>query len=266
MNDPVAVLDSELSGLCRGRGLQEPRLLDRLGPALREVFGIRQVDDAAEQRRQLQVGLYAASDSLPGDMRIAFRCALGFDPAGPAFVGDRLTAAGEILDRHPRSMRRRLVQARRQVAENLAAALGRAVSNNPYLQPGWHVNRLRSVLRLDLPVPQLTESRDIIVTEDGLSRITANLSLPLPSTRHGSPALAIVAEEGCTLASSEQVSASHWRYELDLPTRQRCGQEHRYVLTFAISSLRDMRPYYVLVPFREVRTFVAEVHFGTPHR
>lgn len=264
MNDPVEQLDRELSALCRGRGLQDPKILDRVGPTVREALGIRYSDDAAEQRRQLLVGLYEASRSLPQDLRTVFIHAMGFDPASAAYIGDRLKTVGSRLDRHARSVRRRLTQARRHLAEDLASRLGRAASTNRYVGTGWRVESLHALLRLDLPAPRLTESREIIATDAGLNNITANVSLRSSPPPAAPPLLDVVAEEGCTVASSEQVSASHWRYELTLPSPLQLGERHRYAVTFITSSLRYFRPFYVLEPFRDVRTFSAEVHFGSP--
>jgi hypothetical protein len=264
VNDPVELLDKELAALCRGRGLQDPKILDRLGPTVREALGIRYSDDAAEQRRQLQVGLYEAARSLPPDLRTVFIHAMGFDPAGAAYIGDRLEIAGKRLDRDTRTVRRRLTQARHHVAENLASLLRRAASNNRYVGTGWLVDSLHSLFRLDLPAPRLTESREIIATVEGLDSITANVSLPSPPPPADPPMLEVVAEDGCTVASAEQVSASHWRYELALPVPLHRGERHHYVVTFVTSSLGYVRPYYVLVPFFDVRAFSAEVHFGSP--
>ena len=265
MNDQVELLDKELAALCKGRGMQEPRILDRLGPAIREALGIRYGDDAAEQRHQLQVGLYDASAPLAPDLRVVFRYVTGFDRKGPHAVGEREAILGRLLNRDARTVRRRFAAARRAVAENLATRLGHAVSNNRFVRSGWHVESLRSVVRMDLASPQVTEYREIIATEEGLSRIAAHMSLPSAATVPADrPPLEIVAEQGCVVKSSERISASHWGYELDLPEPLQRGQRHHYVVTYIASSLDTMRPYYALVPFRDVRFFAAEVHFGSP--
>lgn len=261
MTEPVERIDAELADLCRGRGLHDTKIIEKLGPTVRTALRIRHGDDPVVQRDQLRTGLVHASRDLARDLRMAFQGALGLDADGPAYLEDRLKQVAQELHLHPKSARRRLTLARRGVAEHLAGALIRAEANNPYIRLEWQDVRVEAQFRLDLPQPRLIERRTIVAIKDGLRIVTASISLPSPGVP---PQIAVIAGEGCEVASILRESPSHLRCDLALPQPLARAQRHQYEVSFVLSSFAGIRPYYVLVPFRGVPYFAAAVHFGTP--
>jgi hypothetical protein len=260
MPAPAELLGSELHALKKGRGLQDPHLLDELGHQLTEALGLDLRQTAVDRQQALRRGLYEASEQLPVEHRDIFRIAVGIHPQSPPLLQDRLDFAAQKFRCSVRTVRRRLDEAVKLLAGQLASR-GPA---SPYAQRAWETRGLRSVLHLDGGRPVLTEHRLIVATAPGLRSLDHRVSLPAPPGR-GNALPQLAAEVGCAIRETERVSASHWRYRIDLLKPLRLYEEHRYSLTCTLPSLADLRPYYVLVPFNGgCRDFSAEVHFGTP--
>lgn len=83
---------------------------------------------------------------------------------------------------------------------------------------GWFVKRLTAVVRLDTPVPTLIEERLIVATRDGLSRISAQFTVP--RVEDGTDAERDVtadAQFGVRLGEPIRQGQRHFRWLLDLP-------------------------------------------------
>lgn len=254
------LLGEELHRLKKGRGLQDPGVLDDLGPRLTEALELDLRQTADDRRQALRRGLYDAAEHLIPELRHVFRIAFAMHPQSPPTLEARLAHAAKRFGCSERTARRRLDEAVKLLAEHLA---GRG-SSSPYAQRDWETRGLRAVLRLDGGRPVLTERRLIVATASELSSLDHRISLPAPPGRD-SALPTLVADHGCTVGAAERQSASHWRYRIDLPRSLRLYEEHMYSLTCTLPSLGDLRPYYVLVPFNGgCRNFSAEVHFGTP--
>jgi hypothetical protein len=176
---------------------------------------------------------------------------------------DRIDEIARSMDRDARTARRRLDAATRQLAGAIRARRRIEETSNPYAPSGWYVESLASTLHLDLPTARLTEDRVIVAEVDGLDELTASLSMP-PRAGFPTASLDVVAQAGCAVAGARRMSESHWRYSLALPRPLRAGERHRYVITFSVPDRETIEPYYVLVPLRRTRRFVAELRFGSP--
>jgi hypothetical protein len=254
------LLGEELHRLKKGRGLQDPDVLDDLGPGITAALELDLRQTADDRRQALRRGLYDAAEHLIPELRDVFRIAFAIHPESPATLEARLAHAAARFRCSGRTVRRRLDEAVPLVAERLASR----ESSSPYAQRDWETRGLRAVLHLDGGRPVLTERRLIVATAAELSSLDHRISLPAPPGRD-SALPTLVADHGCTVGATERQSASHWHYRIDLSRPLRLYEEHLYSLTCTLPSLGDLRPYYVLVPFNGgCRSFSAEVHFGTP--
>jgi hypothetical protein len=255
-------LRGELDRLHQGRGLNRPDLLAHVGPQLREVLRIAD-NDPDEARRVLVAELGEAARSLSAEYRYVFVMAAAITSTAPT-LAERMTIVSGKLDRDARTVRRRLRQADAQAAEyflHRARSFGRDPSP---IQEGWHAVGFESTLWLDRPRPQFHGVRDMIVTAERLTSIEEKISIPRPARSDEDEELEVEAAEGCSLARLERLSTSSWRIVLELDRELHAGQRHRLGLRVTVPSRSFIRPYSVLVPFRQCRTFSTAVHFGQP--
>ncbi|WP_088317368.1 hypothetical protein [Kineosporia sp. R_H_3] len=256
----VDTLTRDLMALRKGRALQSPGLVSRLGPALVAALDLDLALPETELRRLAQSGIVEAAQALAGDLREAVLVSLAVDGwTNVPLLTDRIDAIATAMDRDARTARRRLDAATRQLADALVSRQS-GEPGNPFAPTGWYVESLAATMRLDSASARLTEDRVIVADADGLDTVTATLSVQAlePGTL---PELGIVAEAGCRIRGAHRVSESHWRYELALPRPLRAGERHRYVVSFTADRDR-MRPHYVLIPLRRTRRFSAEIRFA----
>jgi hypothetical protein len=264
MADRVKDVVAGLKRLSRGRGLQAPDLAAEFGAVLVEVLELDLEQPAVEVRRQAQNALIEAAQAMKSDMRFVALSTLGVDGwfHGPQ-LQDRIGEIARRLDRDARTIRRRIDGAFTQMADALIARRAIPREVNPNAPLGWHVDSLHSTLRLDAERPSLTEERVVVAEEAGLKIISTSLSVPRPDGQEPAE-LNLTADHGCDILGTRRVSDSHWRYQLELPWPLRAGERHRYVVTFSVASREQVQPFYVLTPYRRVRTFSLETLFGMP--
>jgi hypothetical protein len=253
----------DLIRLRKGRGLQSPDLAGKIGPALAAALDLAPGQPDAELRRLARSGIVEAAQELSSDLRAAVLVSLAVDGwSDVPLLKDRIIAVAKSMDRDARTARRRLEAGIQQLADALLVRSSPGTGKNPFAPSGWYVDSLASTVRLDGVAARLTEDRVIVAEVDGLSFVTAALSVP-PQVPGAPLTVDLVAESGCEIRSSEQVSQSHWLYTLALPRPLRAGDRHRYAVSFSVD--RDLvQPYYVLVPHRRTRRFSAELHFASP--
>src|SRR3954463_16135833 len=99
----------ELNELRRGRGLDAADLHQRIGPCLREACGIEDTDQPTAARQKLVPRLTELCGRLPADLRLAALAALGLhEEAAGEFLDRRISWLASVLDRDPRTARRRI--------------------------------------------------------------------------------------------------------------------------------------------------------------
>src|SRR5437763_6082513 len=112
----------ELNELRRGRGLDAADLHQRIGPCLREACGITGADQPSAARLKLVLRLTELCGRLPADLRLAALAAFGLhEEAAGEFLDRRISWLASVLDRDPRTARRRIDLALRRPHELLGA-------------------------------------------------------------------------------------------------------------------------------------------------
>lgn len=167
----VADLVAELKILRKGRGVATARLGDRTGSALRTVCRISVEDGPAEMREKLAERLHELTGKLPHDLCTAVLAALGLHAdAQSTFYQERVRWLAHALQRHDRTIRRRVDEGITRLAE--LAVAGPRTSGDPE----WHTEKGWLALALDRPVPEVLIVRRIVADRDGVSEVDISIA------------------------------------------------------------------------------------------
>lgn len=262
---PDDAIYHELVRLRRGRGLQTSALRSRLGPHLSARCGVQGTDNDRIVRQKVANEVRRISGEFPPDLRLAIHVALAIDPR--ALYGrleERESWLAGKLHCSPRSARRRVVEASARLAEAVRDRTESDQSVDP--EQGWYLRRLKSLMCLDTPTPELYEERTIVAVREELTEISVRSSLP----RGGGDDDAhheLLAEvlHGVRLLTVERLGETHFRYLLGLPRVLRRGEELTYTMRYRIPPEQPMRPHYAFLPLVPCESFNVRVRFD-PHR
>jgi hypothetical protein len=260
MPDEHTTLTDELKRLRKGRGVHAPNIAARVGPGLRRLCGIRADDGPAAVRDRLTATLREHAGRLPVDLRMALLVQLGLhEVAVQPQLGERLDWLAGQISRDARTARRRADLACERFAE-VAAALPVEPAGPP--GDGWYVEQFTALVLLDGSTPEVTETRRVIATRDGIDELDTEFSLP----RHpanGRPAhdLGAALLYGGRLVRSQRRSASHFGFSVVLPAALDAGQQHEYALRLRIPPGQPVRPHYVFIPHRRCDLFEMRLRF-----
>jgi hypothetical protein len=252
----------ELVALRRGWALQATGLRARIGPRLALVCGVGADDNDRVIRHKVRETLARLYHDVPRDLKLAMEVSLALEPrAQHGLLTDRLTWLAGELHCEPRTARRRSDHACKLIAQ---IALQQDPATEPVDDPekGWYVRRLRSLLRLDTPTPELYEERVIVATRDNLSTLGVRFSLPRrrddDSIDHD-----LIADvlHGARILSVEQLGEAHFRYTLALPRVLNRGDDQEYMIMFRIPEHQPMRSYYAFAPLIPCESFQLRVRF-----
>ncbi|EOD64425.1 hypothetical protein H480_31796 [Amycolatopsis vancoresmycina DSM 44592] len=248
----------ELNELRRGRGLDAADLHLRIGPCLRAACAITEADQPAAARHKLVLRLTELCGRLPADLRLAALAALGLhEEAAGEFLDRRISWLATVLDRDPRTARRRIDLAFRRLDELLGAPASRG-DRHPLA--GWYVESMKAMLRLDHDPPSLQEERRIVAETDELDELILPFSVPAGPGSGPGPGITADALFGGEVVETRPVSASHAQFVLRLPSPLRLGQRHEYGIRFT-PQRTELRPYYVMTPLRRCEEFTVRVRF-----
>ncbi len=248
----------ELNELRRGRGLDATDLHQRIGPCLREACRIAEADSPAAARHKLVLRLTELCGRLPADLRLAALAALGLhEEAAGEFLDRRISWLAGMLDRDPRTARRRIDLAFRRLDELLGEP-----SQGRDLHPlaGWYVESMKVMLRFDRELPDLQEERRIVAEVDELDELVLSFSVPAVPGTDPVPDITADVLFGGEIVEAKQVSASHAQFVMRLPSPLRLGQRHEYGIRFT-PRRTSLRPYYALTPLRRCEEFSVRVRF-----
>ncbi|WP_410574541.1 hypothetical protein [Amycolatopsis sp. cmx-4-61] len=248
----------ELNELRRGRGLDAADLHQRIGPCLRAACAITETDQPAAARRKLVLRLTELCGRLPADLKLAALTALGLhEEAAGEFLDRRISWLASVLDRDPRTARRRIDLAFRRLDELLGAPARRG-EEHPLA--GWYVESMKAMLHLDHDPPELREERRIVAEADELDELVLPFSVPAAPGTDPLPGITADALFGGEIVEVRPVSVSHAQFVLRLPSPLRLGQRHEYGIRFT-PRRAELRPYYVMTPLRRCEAFSVRVRF-----
>jgi hypothetical protein len=258
-----AELSAELKTLRKGRGIDVPRIGERVGTALREVCGIETTDSAGEIRRKLATRLEALAGQLPIDLRVSVLVALAIHPeARLPFYQERIRWVARYLKRDERTARRRVDDGIQQLAEIAAAPAEPVDDETGTASPGWRVEELRSILLLDQPGQELIELRKIVVEREALDTLELSFTLPRGRDKPDSPhELGVQILYGGTLMWGPAESSERFGFMLQLPRRLERRETYEFGIRFAVPEGQPVRPHYTCVSKHVYDSFDLRVRF-----
>ncbi|TCO62914.1 hypothetical protein EV192_1021054 [Actinocrispum wychmicini] len=264
----MSQLVEELKVLRRGRGILASAIGDRIGPALRALTGSSGEDRAPDVRRKVAQSLLRWAEELPHDLRVVALIAFGVAEDGRLpYYQDRVRLACAHLDRDERATRRRIDDAIERLAE-VASAVP-VQPNTPIREPtaSWHTEELNTSLALDLPTPEVFETRRIVADEDNLDHVDFAFTLtadPRTGTARTND-LDIDIFHGGRLATVVMESGERYGFRLVLPKPLQRGESHQICLRFRLRDNKPMLPHYVCVPRHRCGQFTLRVRFDLDH-
>ena len=241
-------LYQELGRLRRGRGLQEPRPAERLGPLLRRLCGVAPADPDGVARRRAEAVLGELTADLPDDLRIAAELSLALGDRPASRLTQRTEALARELRCSGRTARRRMDEAARLLAR---AALAHPGPQEDDADPGsgWRVREFTSLLRLDTATPELYETRTV-QADRALDGLTIRLDLP-PRPDSGGPALPLMIDAlyGVRLAEVDSgPDGRNYRLAVALPRTLRPDEQLEFCLHYRVPPGQPIRDHCAIVP------------------
>ncbi|WP_020670261.1 hypothetical protein [Amycolatopsis nigrescens] len=266
MDPNVTELEEELKRLFKGRGVQDADIKERIGPALRRACGITP-EDGPERTRTLLIGrLREWVEDLPRDLAMTTSAAFGlYEHQHERHCDARLKKVGAVVDRVVKTVRRWAEKGCHMIAQKAVE------QEHPDRLPSidspepWHTTELRTSVVLDLPVPEVIETRRIVADRDGLETVELGLTLATPEgwTGHGSLRdLGLDVLYGGVLTERVMKSPNRVGFVLQLPYPLGRNKEHEYAFRLRLSPDRPIAPYYVATPSYPCDLFQVHVRFG----
>lgn len=251
-------LVEELKFLRKGLAMRHNAVLRRLGPQTRAVAGISATDTAVGARQKLTACIDALLRGHPREVRLTVLAALALHPeADQRSLSQREVWLTSRLNCHERTVRRRVDEA---FETFVTAAADRLEERRP--ADAWEVRSLRAVLRLDLPTPELTEHRTVVMTRDDVRELYVRYSVPRPRVG-GSASHGILADVvyGGEIVHGERLSDQHFGFRVALPRPFARGETHEYAMVVQVPPGQPMVPHYVHQPLLRCEEFDVTVRF-----
>jgi hypothetical protein len=243
-------LYQELARLRRGRGLQEPRTAERLGPLLRQLCGVAPGDPDGTARRRSEAVLAELTADLPDDLRIAaeLSLSLGDRPAGR--LTQRVDALARELRCSGRTARRRMEEAARLIARAALARPSRDEDSGADPGSGWRVREFTGLLRLDTATPELYETRTV-QADRPIDAVTIRLDLPPRPHNADGPALPLEIDAvfGARVAEVDRgPEGRNYRLDVRLARPLRTAEETEFCLHYRVPPGQPIRHHCAIVP------------------
>lgn len=243
-------LGAELRNLRRGRGMDDPQIRTKIGPALTDLCLITPSDTPAEVRHKLAATVDRLAAQMPLDLRMAVRVALATHPeARLPFYENRIRWLADKWHLDQRTVRRRIDVG----FVHLVEVASRGGVEQPY--KGWWVEELRSVLLLDQPQPEAIEVRRIVSGQYKLSDLDLRVGQP-----QGAQAPQAQALYGAALTPYADNS-----FGIRLPVALNANDPHEFALRYRLAPVHQSTPYFVCRPEVECERFDIRVRFDVTH-
>jgi hypothetical protein len=261
----LAEIAAEIQALRKNRAFSGD-VSGKLGPVLLELAG----GDARHANDRLGRELRALAGRLSEEMRTAILAALALhqDTREMTTYSQRKRwLADTKLERGDRTAERRIEEAQRLIAQEIAAELERRRGQTGDAEDGWYTKHLSVVYLLDGDAPEAIEERRIVSTRHGLTEITTILDTPRES---GQRRLGLRADvtHGGKLVRTQQLPRNRNRtlYTIGLPSPLDADETHEYEMRIQVEPDEPMRDYYVIRPDRNCDSFDLRVRFDRRHR
>jgi hypothetical protein len=254
----VELVESELHALHRGRGVQASDLSSRVGRHLRELADA----DQANLREALTVQLNSCAAQLPADLRLAVTASLALSGAtkGMQLLDERVQWLSEQFGREFRTGKRRVKEAERLLAEQIASELVRRRGRVPSAPQGWYLAEIRGLLRLDTPTPESHGYRRIVATSPNLREVMAWVDAPRSNEQSG-PVLSAEVLHGGRLVRREQPFGNRYQFVVELPVPLQPGEEHEYALISRVDGGGPMASHFLMTPECRIDAMDLKVRF-----
>ena len=254
----MAEIAAEVQALRKNRAFSGD-VSEKIGPVLLELAG----GDPGTAGERLGRELRALAGRLPEEMRTAILAALALHAAtrGMSTYSERKRwLADTRLDRGDRTAERRIDEAQRLLAREIAAEFERRHGLSEPADDDWYIDHFSAVLMLDGDAPEAIEQRRIVAARHELTEITIVLDTPRES---GQRRLGVTANvvRGGTLLRAEELSRNRTRYVIGLPRPLQADETHEYEMHLRVAPDEPMRDYYVFRPARRCDGFDLRVRF-----
>jgi len=254
----LAEIAAEIQALRKNRAFSGD-VSEKIGPVLLELAG----GDSRKANERLGRELRALAGRLTDEMRTAILAALALheDTRGMTTYSQRKRwLADTKLARGDRTAERRIEEAQRLLAQEIAAELERRHGQSDPADDGWYIEHFSAVFMLDGDAPEAIEQRRIVATRHHLTEITIVLDTPRES---GQRRLGLKADvtRGGTLLRAEELSRNRTRYVIGLPRPLRPDETHEYEMRIRVAPDEPMHDYYVFRPQRRCDGFDLRVRF-----
>ncbi|MEO6087579.1 MAG: hypothetical protein ABIQ18_31165 [Umezawaea sp.] len=263
MSITVAEVVSELKSLRKGRGLDAPDIVSRVGPALRAAFDLGQEENSARVREKLTGDLKVFVEHLPDDLAQAVSMAYGLTGGSRTrLYRERVVLLAQEMGRDVRTANRRVDDGLKVIAE---AAVARIRHDPPAPTNPWRTTALRTSVVLDGAAAEVYEMRRITSLVPGLEEVVLEVSTPAPPgwdgiTQPDDPRITVL--RGGTLHARLNHSSSRIAFALALARPLDPGEEHDFFVRVEFSGKRTMGPFYVCTPSFPCELFDLHVRFG----
>jgi hypothetical protein len=258
----LAEIAAEIQALRKNRAFSGD-VSAKIGPVLLELAG----GDSRKANEKLGRALRALAGRLTDEMRTAILAALALheDTREMTTYSERKRwLADTRLARGDRTAERRIEEAQRLLAQEIAAELERRRGRSDPGDDGWYIDHFSAVFMLDGDAPEALERRRIVATRHHLTEITIVLDTPRES---GQRRLGLKADvtSGGTLLRAEELSRNRTRYVIGLPRPLQPDETHAYEMHIRVAPDEPMRDYYVFRPERRCDGFDLRVRFDRRH-
>jgi len=261
----MGTVGDELRHLRRGRGVLDPELPGRIGPSLKSLSGIGDSDSPTEARSKLIALVDELARDLADDLRLAMSAALAIHPdAQHRFLDERMDWLSFQLARSVRSARRRVEEAIQSIDSSCPRAPVSGLAE--HAPSGWHLGSLRTLLRLDGPVPISEETRTIVADVNGLNEILISTRVPVADAGTSQLGVDFEVVYGGSLRRAERPTRSYFRYAVALPHPLAAGDQHEVRVLLRVPQDRLFQPRYVFEPLRRCDAFELLIRFGPDTR
>jgi hypothetical protein len=258
---------AEVRSLRKGRGIHAADLEQRLGPLLTELATGAHSSSPILRRHALTGEITNFSTSMADDLRAAIAASLGLsiETRQMPYFKDRVSWLASYLGYEYRTALRRIDTAERLLSEEIARELTRRRGRVAAAPDGWHLDELRTLVRLDTPTLEAHEHRRIIAIRPDLTEVMAWHDVPRDPGE--SPAgLSGEVLYGGRLQRREQPSSSRIQFVVQLPAPLQPGDLHEYGLLLRAPQSEAMKPHYIFSPECQCNVFDLRVRFGAGAR